>query len=294
VFRFKPHEKDGGVLLSLLFRLIKILVLSLAVGTVLLLIFVKQKGNDAIFLPLSSSQGNWEVSKYKGFDDCHFPSENGIMLHGWFFPAPKSGNNPVILWCRSSVGNITLHFDQIKFFQHFGFAVFIFDYRGYGKSQGSPSEEGWYVDALAAYDYLVRQKNIAGRQIVIFGQSFGGAVAIRLAGQNVEAKALVIEATPLSLHTLVKDKTGIDWPVQNLPAWFPSDSALTQVKLPTLIIHGKNDSSVPFAHAEKLLAKSKASRKELFAVNNGGHQDCYLKLGFAYFKKIYEFVQQNP
>lgn len=282
---------EGGVLLSMLFRMAKIAVLAALFYIVSMLVFSKQKAKEVIFAPLNASQGNWEVSKHGGFEDCLFTGEKGITLHGWFFQAKKSAN-PVILWCQSSVGNLSLHFDRIKLLQQAGFDVFIFDYRGYGKSKGTPSEDGWYADALAAYQFLVSKKGIAADHIVIFGQSLGGAVAIRLASQNMTASALVVEGTPISLRTLIKDKTRLDWPKNFLPIHFSCD-AIAQVKIPTLIIHGRDDQTVPYRHAEWLLQQSGAARKELFAVDKGGHLDCYQVKGIAYFNKLYDFVHNK-
>ena len=109
-------------------------------------------------------------------EEVYFHTEDGKRLHGWFFPL--DGAFPVILFCHGNAGNISHRLFNVELLLKHGLQVFIFDYRGYGKSSGRPSEKGLYKDGLAAYDYLINERHILPEQIIMFGRSLGAAVAI--------------------------------------------------------------------------------------------------------------------
>ena len=124
------------------------------------------------------------------FEDVTFHSEGGVALNGWFVPAP---NAPfTVLFCHGNAGNIMHRLNSVELFHGLGLNCFVFDYRGYGKSEGRPTEDGTYADARAAYDWLTRTKHVPPEQIVLFGRSLGGSIAAHLAGR-VNARGLVIE-----------------------------------------------------------------------------------------------------
>ena len=109
------------------------------------------------------------------YRDAYFDAENGETLHGWYFPNRNEG--PVILFCHGNAGNISHRLDHINRLLAKGLRVFIFDYRGYGKSRGRPSEKGVYLDGMAAYDYLIQREDILPEDIVPYGHSLGAAEA---------------------------------------------------------------------------------------------------------------------
>ncbi|MDZ7699728.1 MAG: alpha/beta fold hydrolase [Deltaproteobacteria bacterium] len=152
--------------------------------------FYPQVENFFVFHPhnkLDFSPSDWDL---KG-ESVAFRAADGTRLHGWFFPPEK--NEPVILFSHGNAGNISHRLDNVKRLAERGLGVFVYDYRGYGKSQGSPSEAGIYQDGLASYDYLVQEKRIGPEQIVCFGRSLGAAVAIEIALRRV-VKALIVES----------------------------------------------------------------------------------------------------
>lgn len=272
-------------------HLVKIGVFFAILTALLLFVLVNTKGRDLIFYPLGSSQGNWEVVKYGGFEECSFTNAQGDLLHGWFFPCKES--KLVMLWCGTTIGNKSLHFDQARLFQYLGMSVFIFDYSSYRQSKGIATEVVFYGDALAAYEYLIQKKEVLPSQIVLYGKSLSGAVAIHLANKCPQAKALVVESTPLSVSALMKQNFTHDLPPKWLASQFACLETIATVQIPTLIIHGQQDQVVPFADAEKLFQKCQA-KKLLLTIPAGKHNDGYVAYGLAYFKKIHQFISELP
>lgn len=113
------------------------------------------------------------------FEDVHFETADGVQLSGWFIPC--NGARGVILFCHGNAGNISHRLDSIAIFHRLGLDVFIFDYRGYGESEGKPTEYGTYQDAEAAWQYLIEERKVNPRRVVVFGRSIGGALAAWLA-----------------------------------------------------------------------------------------------------------------
>ena len=124
------------------------------------------------------------------FEDAYFTTKDNLRLNAWLIP--KADSKYTIMLFHGNAGNIGDRIDKIRLIYEAGASVFIVDYRGYGRSRGSPSEKGFYKDALAAYSYLVNERKIDSRQIVLYGESIGNAVAIDLAARE-KIKALIIE-----------------------------------------------------------------------------------------------------
>ena len=124
---------------------------------------------------MSASPTDIELS----YETVEFATADGVDLFGWFVPAERPRG--VILFCHGNAGNISHRLESIQVFHRLGFSTFIFDYRGYGRSEGSPSENGTYLDAKAALQYLVDRPGIGPQQIVYFGKSLGSPVAVDLA-----------------------------------------------------------------------------------------------------------------
>ena len=113
------------------------------------------------------------------WEDVYFKTNDGVTLNGWFFKNPQARST--ILFAHGNAGNMSDRLFKIKFFYDLGLNVFIFDYRGYGKSEGKPSEAGIYVDAQSAYDYLQSRPDVNMKRLILYGASLGGAVVIDLA-----------------------------------------------------------------------------------------------------------------
>ncbi len=167
--------------------------------------------------------------------------------------------------------------------------VFIVDYRGYGKSEGKPSEQGLYLDARAAWDYLVNDRRVAPRDIVILGKSLGGAPAIDLASQ-VEPGGLIVQSS----FTSAADMAATILPF--LPRLFlhtrmDSISKITRVHCPKLFIHSRADEVVPFELGRRLF-EAAPDPKEFYEVIGSPHNSTYIVGGKAYFEAVRRFLEK--
>lgn len=199
------------------------------------------------------------------FDVARIQTEDGETLHSWWIPAgadapsssrPRAGpevatGRGTILFFHGNAGNISGRVPIGKQLHDLGYNVLLVGYRGYGESTGSPSEDGFYRDAEAAWRYATEEKGIAPSDIILLGRSLGGAPATWLASQE-EPRALVLE----SAFTSVPDVAAHHYPF--LPArWlsriqFDNLSRIRDLNMPVVVIHGTADEVVPFTHGQRL------------------------------------------
>jgi uncharacterized protein len=188
------------------------------------------------------------------FEDVHFQTSDGVGLNGWFFPADTDSTRKhfTYLLCHGNAGNISHRLEHCVALLETGAGVFIFDYRGYGRSQGRPGEEGTYLDAQAAHQWL-RQKGFAATNIIAFGESLGGGVASELALRE-SLGGLVLQSTYTSIPDLGAEL--FPWlPVRWLGGIkYDTRARLPRIKLPLLIMHSRTDGLIGFPHAEKNFA----------------------------------------
>jgi fermentation-respiration switch protein FrsA (DUF1100 family) len=219
------------------------------------------------------------------YEEVWLSSGFGRQIHGWWVPARDA--RYTLLFCHGNAGNITHRLDSIKLFHDLQLSVFIFDYQGYGKSKGRPGETATYRNAHAAWEYLTAERCVPPDQIVLFGRSLGGAVAIQLAG-IVDPFALIVE----SCFTSVVDMGTKVYP------WLPirlvrrihynSLSRIGDVVAPKLFIHSIDDETVPFGMGKRLY--SRAPRPKQFLKIRGGHNDGFLVSAALYRETISNFL----
>ncbi len=222
------------------------------------------------------------------YTDFNFKTEDGLNLHGWFI----KGSNPekALLFCHGNAGNISHRLESIQQFVSLGFSVLIFDYRGYGKSEGSPDEKGTYKDAMAAHKYVTEVKGFASKDILVFGRSLGGSIAAWLA-KETDPGALVVE----SAFTSVPDIAGDVYPIipVKLVSRF-SYSTIDYIKetsCPVLVIHSTEDDLIPFKHGKTLYESAGEPKKSMWI--KGGHNDGFLVSGRMYIDGISNFLEHN-
>jgi len=154
-----------------------------------------------VYHPEPWQDRDWARLSGLPLEDVWFQAADGVRLFGWYVEA--QADRPVILWCHGNAGTIINRLENLKLLYRLGFSVFLFDYRGYGRSQGRPSEEGLYQDAFGAHDYLTRTRMIRSERIIIFGRSLGAAVAGELAVQK-PAAGLILESAFPSIEAVAK------------------------------------------------------------------------------------------
>jgi fermentation-respiration switch protein FrsA (DUF1100 family) len=211
------------------------------------------------------------------FKTVSFKTPDGVELSGWFIPAASSRG--VILFCHGNAGNISHRLESIEMFNRLRLSTFIFDYRGYGKSNGTPSEKGSYLDAMGAWNYLIEHEGLAPSDIILFGRSLGGAIACWLAGQN-RPKALIIESTFTSVPDLAEELY-FYLPVRWLCRYrYNTLSFVQKIRCPVLVIHSEEDEIVSFSHGRKLF--NAAKEPKFFLKISGSHNE-----GFVISSKLY-------
>ena len=202
------------------------------------------------------------------FEDLRLATSDGCELGAWWIPcdAPRGA----VLVCHGNAGSIADRLDIARFLHAHSMDVLLFDYRGYGTSTGSPNGPGVARDADAAFDWLRARLGAARVPILAWGESLGGAVAAELATRR-PVDALVLESAFTSLGDVASEHYG--WlPVRwILRTKLDTLDALARLELPLLVIHGRNDGIVPFAHGERLFGAGRG--RKVFAVHEGGHND---------------------
>ncbi len=219
------------------------------------------------------------------YQDVRIETGDGVKLHGWYVPV--EGAAYTVLFLHGNAGNISHRLESLAILHRLGLSTLIIDYRGYGNSQGSPDENGTYQDAMAAWDYLRREQRRQPGDIIIFGRSLGGAVAAWLAAQ-VEPRGLILESTFTSLADLGADHY---WylPVRWLTRYgYDTRERLSEVSVPVLIAHSRDDRIVAFKHGQTLYAAARPPKH--FLELSGGHNEAFVLSGAHYVDGLRQFV----
>ena len=211
------------------------------------------------------------------YKDVRFTSADGTVLSGWFVPSTTPAAGTVIHF-HGNAQNMTSHYSYVSWIPENGFNLFVFDYRGYGASDGRVSREGAYQDSVAAIRYVQERDYVDPDKIIVFGQSLGGANAIAAVGGNefTGIVGVVIDSAFSSYEEVGKDHVASSLkPLAGsllTDARSPVDVVAKISPCPLVIIHGTDDKVVPYYHAERLYAKAKAPR-ELWTLHGGRHTD---------------------
>jgi fermentation-respiration switch protein FrsA (DUF1100 family) len=222
------------------------------------------------------------------YEPVKIPTDDGLTLDAWFVPARNARG--VLLFFHGNAGNISHRLQSIRLFNRLGLSTLILDYRGYGQSDGEPSEEGTYRDGQAAWRYLTERRGISPKKIVLFGRSLGGAIAAHAATQH-QAGALILESAFTSVPDMAAD---IYWflPVRWLTRFdYDTEAALASVTIPVMIIHSPDDQIVPFAHGRTLFAAAREPKQ--FLEISGGHNNGFLQSEQQYLTALEAFLETH-
>ncbi len=219
------------------------------------------------------------------YEDVTLATADGVMLCGWWVPAADP--EATVLFCHGNAGNMGDRLDTLGIINSLGLNVLIFDYRGYGHSHGTPTEKGTYLDAQAAWNYLVENKEIAPRHIILWGRSLGGAVAARTASHH-HCGAVIVESTFTSLKDLADDL--FFWIPSRLLANYAYDTAhyLENLDAPVLVIHSRDDDIIPFHQGKRLYSSIKGPKAWLEI--KGSHNRGFIDSRELYAPSINEFI----
>lgn len=260
-------------------------IIYIFIGMGLIFAYVKYIERQGIFFPLKNIETTPSLLHIP-FEDVYFRTEDNIGINAWFIP--QEGAKYTILFCHGNAGNIGNRLEKIVLLRGADVNIFIIDYRGYGRSQGKPSEEGLYLDARAAYDYLVDERKVEAENIILYGESIGAAVIINLASE-VKVAGLIAEGA----FSAGRDMARQIYPF--LPSFifsnkFDSLSKIKDINEPKLFIHSQDDEIIPFGLAKKLFnaAREPKQLKEM----KGSHNTSFLDCQEAYVSYIKSFIRQ--
>jgi len=220
------------------------------------------------------------------FEDLTLPTPDGGVINAWFVPAADA--RATVLFCHGNAGNISHRLDTLGLLNGLGLNVLIFDYRGYGRSPGRPSERGAVLDALGAWGHLVGERGLPPAKIVVMGRSLGSAVAVQLAAGTAPA-ALIIE----SAFTSVPDLGRVHYPF--LPRFlarirFDSLSRMGGLACPVLVAHSPEDEIIPYAMGRRLFEAAPEPKR--FLAMRGDHNAGFLLTGALYVDRLDAFLRE--
>ncbi len=224
------------------------------------------------------------------FEDVRFPAADGTELHGWFVPAREGAASATLVWFHGNAGNISDRLENLKIFHDsLEVHIFLFDYRGFGNSDGKISEKGTYQDAEGAWTYLQSRSDVDPKKMVFFGRSLGASVAVELALRYPPA-GLILESPFLSVPAMARSI--IPLPLGRLfKTRYDSLAKIPQVRVPLLVLHGDQDTIVPLSQG-KALFKAANEPKSFYLIAGADHNDTYLVGGAPYLKALAEFLKE--
>jgi len=221
------------------------------------------------------------------YEELKLETPGGDLVSAWFVPCETARG--VAVFCHGNAGNIGDRLDTVEMLNEFGLSTLVFDYPGYGTSDGRPSERGAYDAAKAAWDFVVDRRGCSPEDVVVFGRSLGGPVAAWLA-QTVKPAGLVLESTFISASEM-----GVDvypyLPVRLLcRIKFPTRDYLAGVSCPVLVVHSEDDELIRFRHGEALYAAAPEPKE--FCRIVGAHNDGFLVSGEMYKRGVACFLDR--
>ena len=301
-------------------------LLLIVIAVVALVLWLRWNEPRMLYYPLRQIDQTPDKLGWK-YEDVYLTTSDGVKINGWFLPAARGVVAPVsgapgtnaagtatttpalltVLFLHGNAGNISHRFDKLQIFRSLGVDTFIIDYRGYGRSEGKPNEQGTYHDAQAAYEYVTKRVTgepkaaLAARDaamssrgnpsgVVVYGESLGAAVAADLASK-VEVGGLILEEAFTSVGDVGQKMfpflPGIRWLVRNK---YDTLSKMPQIKAPLLIFHSRDDEFFDMRHAQRLLAAGNAP-KQLVELR-GGHNDAFLTSADTYRAALKSFFDK--
>lgn len=220
------------------------------------------------------------------YEDLRIVTEDKVGLHGWLVRGEPG--KALILFCHGNAGNICHRLDNIYRLRRLGYGVLIFDYRGYGRSEGAISEKGFYLDVEAAYQAALREANRRKVNLVIFGRSLGGIAAVHV-GAGGHCSGLILESTFTNLGAMANEHFHLPSGIVGMENRFNAVGKIHTAKAPILFFHGDRDGIVPIILGRELYLAA-PEPKEFVTLVGAGHNDTYLVGGEEYFAKFEEFV----
>ncbi len=236
----------------------------------------------SVFYPMKYPAGFWHLRDRLGVEDVWLRASDGVRLHAWW--RRREDSQIATLFLHGNAGNVTHRLHALEAIPAAGSSLLLLDYRGYGRSEGSPTEQGVYRDAEAGYEWLLA-RGYAPEQIVLHGESLGSAVAVELASRR-PCRGLVLEAPFSSARAVAGRVLPLLGPT--LISGFDSARRIRQVRAPILILHGDRDDIINIALGRELFAAAKEP-KTFWEVPGAGHNDLPAAAGLEYEQRLAAF-----
>ncbi|GMR18309.1 MAG: alpha/beta hydrolase [Gammaproteobacteria bacterium] len=247
-----------------------------------ILVYFQQPG--MVYFPIKKLDGtpeDWRLS----YEDITLTTEDGLKLNGWFIPTASA--KKVVLFFHGNAGNISHRRESVEIFHELNLNVFIFDYRGFGSSEGRPGERGTYRDARAAWRYLVEQRHLEPDNIILFGRSLGGVIATKLATE-VNAAGLIVESTFSSARAMASRVM----PLLHYVLWerfdYNTAAYIKKVNMPVLVTHSPADEIIPYQQGRRIFEM--ANEPKTFLELRGDHNNGFYESGEVYIKGLRDFL----
>ena len=243
-----------------------------------------------VYVPSRAPEGNPDTL-HRPFVEAWFKTKDSVGLHGWFFPADAGSprGHLIFLVLHGNAGNISHRLNFYRAWLELGINVFAFDYRGFGRSEGRPSEEGTYLDAQAAAAW-VRERGFAPEHTIVLGKSLGGGIGSELVLRE-PAAALILQSTFTSIPDIGSDL----YPWLPVRRWhsikYDTLSKLPRIRIPILVTHSRSDDFIPFRHAERNFAAAAAPK--LFREIAGSHNSVIEDDRANYLKGLDHFLRTH-
>lgn len=242
-----------------------------------------------IYFPEKYPKGPYEqASSIPGLRDCWTTTEDGVKLHGWFAPAESA--RATLVLSHGNGGNIAYRYLLMRSLLHHKFNVLMYDYRGYGRSDGTPGEDGIYKDGIAFYDYASTLPEVNPKRMFLWGTSLGGAVATEVATKR-KAAGLILEST----FTSARDVAHLLYPFLPIGSFvrsqFNTIEKIKSLRLPLLVMHGSLDEILPFSLGRRLFAAANEP-KEFYEIPGARHNDTFFVGGDEYFNRVDRFIEK--
>jgi alpha-beta hydrolase superfamily lysophospholipase len=219
------------------------------------------------------------------YEEVVFETSDGIRLSGWFIPADNVRGT--VLFCHGNAGNISHRMETIRVLNRLELSIFIFDYRGYGRSEGKVAEQGTYRDVEAAWSYLVEERGIPASEVILFGRSLGGSIAA-WAAQNRDAKGLIVESAFTSIPDIGSHLYPF-LPVRLLARFrYATIDYVVNVHCPVLVVHSIDDEMIPFEHGQRIFDAAREPKRMLEL--RGSHNETVFESGRQYENGLNEFI----
>lgn len=262
----------------------KFLMISVSCAWIGIAVFVYFYQSRLIFLP-NKELTTTPTDQGLAYVDVAIPTTDGEVLHAWFVPYPTASAS--VLFLHGNGGNISDRLLTLARLHEMQLNVLMLDYRGYGRSTGKPSAQGTFLDAQAGWNYLINEQDEQRDNIVVYGRSLGGAVAVELASR-MRPRALIIESTFTSIADMASDIYPYLPTRMLLRHKYPSIKTIVRISVPLLVAHSTDDELIPLRHGQRLFEVAPEPKQFYRLV--GSHNQAFTASGQTYYDTLSQFI----